>query len=128
MISKFLLTLAVIIIAIMVLKQRKNVGQATNSTQSTVTAVASKAPISDYRVAAYLFLAVMISLAGVVYFFDWQEDHRIITVTLHGDGDAEPVIYQVYQYQLQSRSFVTTDGIVVNIASNERMVVEGLEP
>lgn len=139
MISKILLTLAVIVVAILILKQRKDV-TATSGTNRTsalpksgsaasTAAVNSRRGLSDYRIAAYVFLAVMISLASVVYFFNWQDDHRIVTVTLYGSGnnEAEPVVYQVYQYQLQTRSFTTTDGIVVNVAGNERMVVEGLD-
>jgi len=124
MISKILLTLAVIVIALVYLKQRKEAEQTASRSQAATAK--TKQPMSDYRVAAYLFLIVMIGLAGAVYFFNWQDDHRIITVTLHGDAD--PVVYEVYQYQLQNRSFITTDGVVVNVASNERMVVEGLEP
>jgi hypothetical protein len=49
-----------------------------------------------------------------------------LTISLHRDNQSAPVIYQVYKFQLQDRSFVTIDGTVVNVASSERMEVAGL--
>ena len=82
--------------------------------------------ISDYRLAAYLFLALMFGLGGLLYYFDWQDDHQIITITLYRDSQASPAQYRVYKYQLQERSFITLDRVLVTVASDERMEILGL--
>lgn len=79
------------------------------------------------RLAAYLFLALMLGLGGVLYYYRWQEDHAILTVRLYRDGSEQAMTYEVYRYQLDSRSFVTTDGTTVTVADSERMEVAGLE-
>ena len=138
MLSKFLLTLAVIIAAFLVLRQRKlsTPAAAAAKPRSNVDAgEASKASnirpkndslSSDMRMAAYTFLVLMVGLGATMYYFRWQDDHHILTISLHRDNLSAPVIYQVYKFQLQDRSFVTLDGTVVNVASSERMEVSGL--
>ena len=136
MLSKFLLTLAVIIAAFLVLRQRKLSTSAAAKPRSNVDAgKASKASniepkndslSADMRMAAYMFLVLMVGLGATMYYFRWQDDHHILTISLHRDNLSAPVIYQVYKFQLQDRSFVTIDGTVVNVASSERMEVSGL--
>ena len=136
MLSKFLLTLAVIIAAFLVLRQRKLSTPAAAKPRSNVdTGKVSKAGnikpkndslSADMRMAAYMFLVLMVGLGATMYYFRWQDDHHILTISLHRDNLSAPVIYQVYKFQLQDRSFVTIDGTVVNVASSERMEVSGL--
>lgn len=89
-----------------------------NETQSSLR--------KDIRFGAYLFLALMAGLGGALYYYDWQDDHTIITVNLHRDGQQEPVSYEVYKFQLGERSFTTLDGVNVTVAASERMEVLGL--
>ena len=89
-----------------------------NETQSSLR--------KDIRFGAYLFLALMTGLGGALYYYDWQDDHTIITVNLHRDGQQEPVSYEVYKFQLGERSFTTLDGVNVTVAASERMEVLGL--
>ena len=137
MLSKFLLTLTVIIAAFLVLRHRKlSSPAAAAKPRSGVDAdKASKASnilpkddslSSDMRAAAYMFLVLMVGLGASLYYFRWQDAHHILTISLHRDNQSAPVIYQVYKFQLQDRSFVTIDGTVVNVASSERMEVAGL--
>ena len=82
---------------------------------------------SDLHLAAYMFLVLMVGLGGTLYYFKWQDDHTILTVNLHRENQAKPVSYEVYKYQLQSRSFTTLNGTIVTVAGSERMEVLGLE-
>ena len=129
MLSKFLLTLAVIIAAFLVLRQRKlSTPPAAAKPRSNVDAgKASKTSnikpkndslSADMRVAAYTFLVLMVGLGATMYYFRWQDDHHILTISLHRDNLSAPVIYRVYKFQLQDRSFVTIGGTVVNVASS----------
>lgn len=81
---------------------------------------------ADLRVGAYMFLALVIGLGAALYYFQWQDDHSILTVRLHSEGQAEAVVYQTYKFEMKERSFTTLDGILVTVASSERMEVEGL--
>jgi len=74
-----------------------------------------------------MFLALTIGLAGLLYYYQWQDDRTLLTITLFRDGQSESVEYQVYKYQLQNRSFVTVDGVSVTVAGSERMEIDGLE-
>ncbi|MEX2130859.1 MAG: hypothetical protein WD772_05185 [Pseudohongiellaceae bacterium] len=74
-----------------------------------------------------MFLFLMIGTGAVLYYLRWQDDHEILTVNLHRDDNSAPTSYQVYRFQLEARSFVTTDGISVTVADNERMEVFGLD-
>ena len=68
----------------------------------------------------------MVGLGATLYYFDWLDDHTILTVNLHRDNLSQPVSYEVYKYQLEDRSFVTTDGRAITVASSERMEILGL--
>ncbi|NQV70261.1 MAG: hypothetical protein HQ498_09570 [Pseudohongiella sp.] len=137
MLGKILLTLAVIITAIFYIRRRDLQQAASNGTTAkaeptaniskTSKPVAEDSLSADLRLGAYMFLALIVALGGLLYYFRWQDDHSILTVTLHRDNQAENTIYQVYKYQLQDRSFTTLDGILVTVASTERMEVQGLE-
>ena len=95
---------------------------------STVKAVekADDSLSSDLRLGAYMFLVLIVGLGIALYYFQWQDDHAVLTVRLHSDSQSEPIEYRVYKYQLGDRAFTTLDGILVTVASSERMEVEGL--
>jgi len=134
MFGKILLTLAVMVIAFFFVRQRD-----IKETNSPVRSASSPQEIpvepsgqashdlsADLRLGAYLFLVLVIGLGAALYYFQWQDDHAILTVRLHSDGQSEAIEYQVYKFQLAERSFTTLDGILVTVASSERMEVEGL--
>ncbi len=136
MLGKFLLTFAVIVIALLYLQKRRVAArlenQAVTGTSNTAkqsatgTAPAAKSSTSDYRIAAYLFLTLMLGAASTMYFLRQQDANRELTVILHRDGDNSPVIYRVHKNELSQRSFTTTDGVRVTVSANERMEVVGL--
>ena len=134
MFGKILLTLSVMIIAFFFVRQRdikEKSGPAPTSTapqgaQDDKNQNANHDLSSDLRLGAYMFLVLVLGLGVVMYYFQWQDEHSILTVRLHSDGQAEAIEYQVYKFQLGERSFTTLDGILVTVASSERMEVEGL--
>jgi len=132
MLGKILLTLAVVITAFFYIRQRNLAESRDSDTKPTPKIQKSEIPATDdalsadLRFGAYLFLALMIGLAGTLYYFRWQDDHTLLTVTLYRENQAQPISYQVYKYQLEERSFITLDGTSVTVASSERMEVVGL--
>jgi len=133
MLGKIILTLLVMVIAFMVLRQRSQLPQSdqtkrNNSTTKTQNKLSEKSESSsDIRVAAYLFLILMIGAAIIIYYQRWQDDHTILTVSLFRNDQTAANIYQVYKYQLDSRTFTTIEGTVITVADSERMEVQGLE-
>ena len=131
MLSKVFLTTFVIIIAFFVIRQRhlsgNNVGQKKLAIPRETEKYNSKNEFNaDLRLGAYIFLTLMVGLGAVLYYFDWLDDHIILAVNLHRDNLSQPVSYEVYKYQLEDRSFVTTDGRTITVASSERMEILGL--
>lgn len=131
MFGKILVTLAVIIAAVLVLRQR-NLNERAQRGQTPGTERARDTKVrdefsSDMRIAAYMTVVLMLGLGATLYYYRWQDDHTIVTVTLHRENTAQPIRYQVYKFELQERSFVTIDGTSVTVASNERMEIQGLD-
>lgn len=128
MLGKILLTLSVIVIAYLYVRQRQLAEQnSSNKTAKKSTQEAKSELANDFRIAAYLFLALMTIVGATLYYFQWQDDHTVLTVNLHRENQTEAVSYQVYKYQLQDRGFTTVDGTVVTVAGSERMEIIGLE-
>ena len=131
MLSKFFLTALVIAIAFFVIRQRhlsgNNIGQRKlNISQETEKNNSKNEFKTDLRFGAYTFLTLMVCLGASLYYFDWLDNHAILTVNLHRDNLSQPISYEVYKYQLGDRSFITTNGRTVTVASNERMEILGL--
>jgi len=134
MLGKILLTLAVMITAFFFVRQRdmkEKSGPARNTlppekSHDEAAEQGDHNLSADLRIGAYMFLALVIGLGAALYYFQWQDDHSILTVRLHSDGQREAIVYRVYKFQLAERSFTTLDGILVTVASSERMEVEGL--
>ena len=131
MFSKLLLTLAVIVAAFTFVRRRNRAAASTSppidkKPENTVAPIPGAATVSsDLRLAAYLFLALVIGLGASMYYYQYQDDHTVLNVTLFRDG-SNSITYQVYKFQLGTRSFTTLDGLSVTVASSERMVVDGL--
>lgn len=134
MLGKILLTLTVMIIAFFFVRQRDMKEKSSPSRNTLPSKKAQDKAVeqenhtlsADLRLGAYMFLALVIGLGATLYYFQWQDDHSILTVRLHSDGQTEAIMYQVYKFQMAERSFTTLDGILVTVASSERMEVEGL--
>ena len=131
MLGKILLTLAVTAIMFFVLRQRQIAeseefqSKDSNSPARQAKKRADTTLAKDLRIGAYLFLIFMVGLGGVLYYYQWQDDRLVLTINLYRRNQAEPTTYEVYKYQLNERSFITTDGITVTVASDERMEVFG---
>lgn len=126
MLGKIILTLLVMVLAIVVLRQRALDRRSTQATTATRDAGGDGRgrPIpSDQRLAAYLFLILMFAAAAILYYRRWQDDHTVLTVSLYRDDASSPSTFQVYKYQLDSRAFTTIDGIRITVADTERMEV-----
>jgi len=128
MLGKTLLTIAIILLGIVWIRQaRQHRRKALADAGHTLSSPAAPAPaLNDYRFAAWLFLAVMLGLGGYLYYLQWQEDNTVVRILLHREGNAAPVTYEVRKHQLEARAFTTVEGVRVTVAASERMEVIGL--
>jgi|TARA_B100000586_G_scaffold201726_1_gene149813 hypothetical protein len=133
MLGKILLTLAVTAIMFFVLRQRQIAESEEfqpkdgNSLARQAKKRADTTLAKDLRIGAYLFLILMVGLGGVLYYYQWRDDRLVLTINLYRTNQAKPTTYEVYKYQLNERSFVTTDGVTVTVAGDERMEVLELD-
>ncbi len=128
MLGKILLTLAVIAIAYLYVRQQQIAEARTGSSSAENSNSTEKDELSqDMRTAAYSLLVLMTGIGAALFYFDWRDDHQVLTVNLIRENQAEPVSYQVYKFQLQDRSFTTIDGIQITVAGSERMEIIGLD-
>ena len=127
MLGKAVLTLIVIIVAVLVVKQRNEQEAGKTKSAKRKSGESESAMGSDLRFAAYMFLVLMFGTGAFIYYQRWQDDHTVLTVNLYRDGQSQPSSYEVYKFQLESRSFTTTEGVRITVADSERMEVTGLE-
>ena len=131
MLSKLLMTAAIIIVAALFLKHRGQQAQASSTTPTSKTASSLSDTkgddTSELRFAAYLFLTLMLGVGGLMFLQDWREARTVVTIKLYRENAPEPVVYRAYKGELQSRAFTTLDGVRVVVAGDERMELSGLE-
>ena len=127
MITKILLTLLVILSAYALIKrQRANASRQKSTNDAPCEDNSMRLDASDLRLGAYMFVAIMFMLGGYFYYQRWRQDHQLLTIRLYHVGEQQAVEYQVFRYQLDNRSFITTDGIQVKVSDNERMEILSL--
>ncbi|HKM16187.1 MAG TPA: hypothetical protein VJY63_09765 [Marinospirillum sp.] len=75
-----------------------------------------------------LGVIILVTIAWMVY--DWKDQRTLLEVqiiTSTSAGNHYIGTYQVYKKDLQERGFITKDGQIVRIASNERLEVRQLD-
>lgn len=151
MLSKLLITLLVIALAVIYLRRRKqaSVASARTDTSGKVTAFLAHASNNGWQthgdgsqsplqsghpatMAGRLRLILWVALAGLILLgsaysvWHWQDQRRELTVLLYSSGNEAPAVYRVPRKDLGERSFTTSDGIRVNVSDSERMEIIGL--
>jgi hypothetical protein len=121
MISKLLLTAAVIFVAYLVIRAR------IRRSREAAGIVAPRPPLVPpalIRPIAYGLLAVMLigSLAYLVR--DWDRDREIIAVQVVNANTGEVTRYEVLRGSVDGRRFLTSDGREIRIADVERLVMD----
>lgn len=128
MLGKILLTIIVVLLALVWIRKLREQErrEARQAPGAAAPPQRTAEPLNDFRFAAYLFLVLMLGSGSYLYYVRWEDDHSLVTVILHRDGERSPVTYQVLKSELGNRAFTTIDGVRVTVASSERMEVIGL--
>jgi len=76
------------------------------------------------KLAAVAVVVLMILGTGLFLFQQWRDANEIVLVRVIESGSGRSVTYEVYQGDVEGRSFRTTDGRVVTLADVERMEMD----
>ncbi|UHD16959.1 hypothetical protein [Thiocapsa bogorovii] len=121
MISKLLLTAAVIFVAYLVIRAR------IRRSREAAGLIASRPPLIPpalIRPLAYGLLAVML-IGSVAYLVrDWDRDREIIPVQVVNANTGEVTRYEVLRGSVDGRRFLTADGREIRIADIERLIMD----
>lgn len=123
MLTKLLLTAAVIFGCYLFIRHKRAVSAAS---QSPVRVQQSPKTPENKPVNFIALALVGVTVVAAVGFFiyDWQDNKTLLEVKVINPSNSEETIYQVYKGDLGARSFETIQGQQVRIGNSERMEVK----
>ena len=116
MITKILLTLAVIVIVMLIFFRGKSSGNG----PKTITVNDNSRAL---KIAAVVTIGVMIAGAALWMLTSWRDATEIVTVRVVNSTTGESVVYQAHRNAIDERSFRTVKGVRVTLAETERLEV-----
>jgi hypothetical protein len=93
------------------------------SSPQTLPRTSSRLPL----IAAYTAIVLTLAIGGLLYYLDWKEDHRIMTIRVINTSTGEIGSYRAYQSMIRGRSFVTLDGRTITVSNAERVEISEAE-
>ena len=118
MLTKILITLAVIIIVALVFRTK-----ATPAASPTVKPPDEPGALS-VRGVTYALLGILLLIAAGVFIIKFQADNKIITIRVISD-DGVSTIYQARQKTIKGRRFTTLDNKQVTLGESDRIEMDG---
>jgi hypothetical protein len=118
MISKILITIAVIVGCMMMLSARA---------KPQLKQVPNPALLRNRKLmrnAALAFMAVMVLAASVMIYIEIDERNDVVTVHVINTQSGTSKSYRVQKSEIHSDGFTTTDGLQVFVAGIERIEIE----
>ena len=118
MISKILITLAVIVGCMMMLSARAK------PQLKRVVNPAAERNKKLMRNSAFAFMVVMVIAASVMIYLEIDKRNAVVTVHVINTQSGTTKSYRVMQSDIHSDGFTTTDGLQVFVAGIERIEIE----
>ncbi|OOY40111.1 hypothetical protein BOV90_05910 [Solemya velum gill symbiont] len=115
MITKILLTIAVIIVVMLMFRRK-----APRSGPQTIETNDNKRAL---KIAAVVALGVMIAGAALWMLTSWRDATEIVEVRVVNSQTGDSVLYQAHRNDIDDRSFRTVKGVRVVLAETERLEV-----
>ena len=115
MLTKILFTLLVIVAVYLFYRHRG---------RTPVKVEKAREPVEQSnfgRFAAYGFIAVLLLVSVVIYYFHWQEAHRIVTIRVIDGDNSNVTVYKAYQKSIKGNRFESLDGKTVVLGDSERV-------
>jgi len=88
MLSKLFLTLSIIFLVALILKRRPSQESGAQGARTSAKVGGERPKLSELRLAAYLFLVIMLGLGGVISVQKWRDDHTVVTIKLYSAGES----------------------------------------
>ena len=121
MIGKLLLTLGVILMAWLVIRNRqKRMGAIASTSEPRLQAPVATGT-NPWKWAGYVLVVVMILGSGLFLYAEWQDRYRIVTVRVVNTDSGIGTDYQARRMDVKERRFLTLEGVEVSVAENERI-------
>ena len=122
MIVKILFTMLVIIVVGMIFRTQNQAKAAERERQQPKAATEPREETRSLppKTVAYLLVALLILVCGVVYYFSWSDANEVVTLRVTS-SDGRLVEYQAYRKDIRDREFKTIDGIQTRLADTDRL-------
>lgn len=124
MLSKILLTTAVIVAVLLYLRTQT---PAAGSARPREQEVDPKTLRRARHIATATILLILVGISSLVFYLKWADEHRLVIVRVVNSANDSVTTYTVYANKVQGRTFVTEDGRTIILADVERMEVMALE-
>lgn len=115
MITKILLTIAVIVIVMFIFRGKSSRNSSVIMTQDNDNRA--------LKIAAVVTVGVMIAGAALWALTSWRDATEIVTVRVINSQTGNTLVYQAHRNDIDERSFRTVTGIRVMLAETERLEV-----
>jgi hypothetical protein len=127
MLTKILVTLVVIALGWLAVRDRWRGGEAGGSRESVPAPRAdgreALVPRGAVRLAAYGLVVLMLAGTGVYLLQGWQRDREVVDLQVVNAYTGEIQRYEARRGDIDRRSFLTLDGRRVQIAEMERLIL-----
>lgn len=118
MLSKLLLTIILITVAVLLFLHRRSAQQ-----PAIVTAAREEPDDSQWMVKgfAYGLVSLMLLTGSVLYYLNWRDSYRIIEIRIINPQTGKADIYQTYKKDMHGHQFTTIAGQQIIVSGLERM-------
>ncbi len=123
MITKLILTLSVIAVAWLVVRNRQQRVQAISHDNHAAESL-RRGPNPMLKWGAYGLLIMLLLGSGFYLYIQWQDYTRVVTVRVIDTQSGRSASYQARRGDIEERHFTTLDGREVNVANSERIELE----
>ena len=80
---------------------------------------AQTSPIGRYS--AYGFVAMLLVFSDIIFLYQWQQAHKIVTIRVIDGNSTNVTIYKAYQKSIKGNRFESLDGKSVVLGEAERV-------
>ncbi len=125
MLTKLLVTAAVILGVFIYLRQRNDAARAV-ATSTPVSAEQPPFPV-PFKMLAY-GLAGFIAVSAFCYMlYDYHDSRRLLAIKVVNPLTGAEIEYRSTKGQLKDRSFETVNGQTIRVSENERLVIQAID-
>jgi hypothetical protein len=117
--TKVLITTLIIVLAMFYLK---------NTKQKSFNNVRSQDAVpSKFRYLSMLLLSLSLLFSAVYLFWQYQEDNKVINVTVISPVSNKKITYHVKRKDISANKIITLEGITIRLSNQERIIIAEAE-